>query len=64
DSWSNAKELIGITAQANDTKPGQLMFPTRVALSGQAGGPDLGAILKILGKDECIRRLRRAVCIL
>ncbi|MBT7958033.1 MAG: glutamate--tRNA ligase [Akkermansiaceae bacterium] len=64
DSWGNAKELIGITAQANDTKPGQLMFPTRVALSGQAGGPDLGAILKILGKDECVRRLRRAVCIL
>ncbi|MGB0774582.1 MAG: glutamate--tRNA ligase, partial [Akkermansiaceae bacterium] len=42
-------------------KPGQLMFPTRVALSGQAGGPDLGAILEILGKDRCVARLRAFV---
>ena len=37
------------------------MFPTRVALSGQSGGPDLGAILEILGKDESIRRIRRTI---
>lgn len=64
DAWTGAKDTIAATAQANDAKPGQLMFPTRVALSGQGGGPDLGAILDILGKDECVRRIRRAVCIL
>lgn len=64
DSWKDAKEAIGSTAKANDAKPGQLMFPTRFALSGQAGGPDLGMILEILGRDECVRRIRRAVCIL
>ena len=37
------------------------MFPTRVALSGKSGGPDLGAILDILGKDECVRRVKRTV---
>ena len=37
------------------------MFPTRVALSGQAGGPDLGAILEILGQSECVRRIRRTI---
>jgi glutamyl-tRNA synthetase len=35
------------------------MFPLRIALSGKSGGPDLGAILGILGKNECVRRLKR-----
>jgi glutamyl/glutaminyl-tRNA synthetase len=56
-----AKEVISETAKANGAKPGQLMFPTRVALSGQSGGPDLGAILDILGKDESIRRVQRTI---
>jgi glutamyl-tRNA synthetase len=60
DPWSAdaAKECIGATAKANGAKPGQLMFPTRVALSGKTGGPDLGDILGILGKQECVKRLR------
>ncbi|MGB2403373.1 MAG: glutamate--tRNA ligase [Akkermansiaceae bacterium] len=59
NDWSVAKEVISETAKANGAKPGQLMFPTRVALSGQSGGPDLDAILNILGKDESIRRIRQ-----
>ncbi|MGJ8656087.1 MAG: glutamate--tRNA ligase [Akkermansiaceae bacterium] len=59
--WSDAKESIGTTAKENGAKPGQLMFPTRVALSGMTGGPDLGEILVILGQEESIRRIRRAV---
>ena len=62
--WSEAKATIGATAKANGAKPGQLMFPTRVALSGQGGGPDLGDILNILGKDECVRRVQRTVNVL
>ena len=60
DDWSAeaAKEAIGATATAHGAKPGQLMFPTRVALSGKGGGPDLGDILDILGKDACVKRLR------
>ncbi|SHI89097.1 glutamyl-tRNA synthetase [Rubritalea squalenifaciens DSM 18772] len=59
--WSQAKETIGETAKANGAKPGQLMFPTRVALTGAAGGPDLGDILNIMGHKESVRRIRRAV---
>lgn len=59
--WSEAKGSIGTTAKENGAKPGQLMFPTRVALSGMTGGPDLGEILNILGQEESIRRVRRAV---
>ena len=61
NDWSTAKEVISETAKANGAKPGQLMFPTRVALSGQSGGPDLGAILNILGKDESVRRVHRTI---
>ena len=59
--WTEAKSTIGATAKENGAKPGQLMFPTRVALSGMSGGPDLGEILNILGKEESIRRINRSV---
>lgn len=59
--WSEAKNCIGATAKENGVKPGQLMFPTRVALSGMSGGPDLGEILNILGREESVRRVKRAV---
>lgn len=58
--WSaeTAKEALAKLAQARDTKPGKLMFPLRVALSGRGHGPDLGDILNLLGKERSIARLR------
>ena len=64
DDWSEAKNTVGATAKANGAKPGQLMFPLRIALSGKGGGPDLGAILSILGQEESIRRIRRTTGLL
>ena len=60
--WSAdaAKEAIATVATANGAKPGQLMFPVRVALSGRAHGPDLGDIFAILGKERVVARLRNA----
>lgn len=62
--WSTAKENVGATAKAEGAKPGQLMFPLRVALSGKTGGPDLGDILNILGQDESVRRINRLTALL
>ena len=59
NNWGEAKEAIGETAKANNAKMGQIMFPTRVALSGLGGGMDLGIIISILGKEKCITRLER-----
>ncbi|MDA0767268.1 MAG: glutamate--tRNA ligase family protein [Verrucomicrobia bacterium] len=59
--WSSPKDAIAATATAAGAKPGQLMFPLRVALSGKTGGPDLDAILTILGRDESIRRIEQTV---
>ncbi len=53
-----AKEAIGEVAKANGAKPGQLMFPTRVALSGRGHGPDLGDIFTILGQERTVSRLK------
>ena len=61
EDWDSAKETVALTAKAAGAKPGQLMFPLRIALSGKSGGPDLGAILTILGKKECVRRLQRFI---
>ncbi|MEO7341635.1 MAG: glutamate--tRNA ligase family protein [Luteolibacter sp.] len=61
--WSAdaAKAALSETAVAAGAKPGQLMFPLRVALSGRGHGPDLGDILNLLGKDRCVRRVRKFV---
>jgi glutamyl-tRNA synthetase len=58
--WSAdaAKAALNETAKAAGAKPGQLMFPLRVALSGRGHGPDLGDILNILGKDRSTQRVR------
>lgn len=58
--WSAdaAKAALGEVAKEAGAKPGQLMFPLRVALSGRAHGPDLGDILTLLGRDRCVARLR------
>lgn len=59
--WSAdaAKAALNDVAKAAGAKPGQLMFPLRVALSGRGHGPDLGDILDLLGKDRCTRRVQR-----
>jgi glutamyl-tRNA synthetase len=58
--WSAdaAKAALNEVAKAAGAKPGQLMFPLRVALSGRAHGPDLGDILNLLGKERCALRVR------
>ena len=61
DDWSSASEAIKATAGEHDVKPGKLMFPLRVALSGRGGGPSLDDMLAILGKDESIRRIEGTV---
>lgn len=60
NDWSAdaAKAALTDVAKAAGAKPGQLMFPLRVALSGRAHGPDLGDILNLLGKNRCAARVK------
>ncbi len=59
--WSAdaAKAALQATAVAAGTKPGSLMFPLRVALSGRAHGPDLGEMLDLLGRERCVNRVQQ-----
>ena len=40
---------------------GAVMPPLRICISGEQGGPDLCPVLEVLGRDEVVRRLDRAV---
>lgn len=42
-------------------KPVVLIHPTRLALSGVTGGPSLFEMMELLGKEECLGRLKRAI---
>lgn len=48
------------TAAAVGAKPNELLLPTRVAVSGRAAGPNLFAMLEILGKERVLSRLKNA----
>lgn len=60
-NWSSqtAKTALHEVATSAGSKPGQLMFPLRVALSGRSHGPDLDDILNLLGKERCSQRIRK-----
>lgn len=64
--WSAdaAKEALNQVAKALGGKPGQLMFPLRVALSGRGHGPDLGDMLSLLGRERCVTRVREFAAML
>jgi len=51
-TWTGAiKEATGVKGKA-------LFMPLRQALTGQDHGPDMGALLPLIGRDKAIERLR------
>jgi nondiscriminating glutamyl-tRNA synthetase len=38
-----------------------LWMPVRIALTGEMHGPELPAVIEILGKDVCIERLQKQI---
>jgi len=57
----NAEEILNALAEEKGIKRGQLIHPTRLAVSGMTVGPGLFEILDILGKEKSVERLRKAV---
>jgi glutamyl-tRNA synthetase len=55
DSWS---KLTSELKAQTDRKGKSLFMPLRLALTGQAHGPDMGAILPLLGAQKAKARLR------
>ena len=48
-------------ADERDVGAGRIIHPARLAVSGRTFGPGVFGLLVSVGKEECIRRLRRAV---
>lgn len=54
------KELVGL-AQKLELKNGQLLWPLRVALSGEQFSPGVFEIIWVLGKDESVKRMKNTL---
>ncbi|MDP6419217.1 MAG: glutamate--tRNA ligase [Candidatus Krumholzibacteria bacterium] len=54
------KSLLKEVGKESGRKGKELFMPTRVALTGQTHGPDLGATAELLGRELVIERLRKA----
>jgi glutamyl-tRNA synthetase len=55
---------IKLWANENNIKLGMIMAPLRIALVGALKGPDVFAICHVLGKENCLERIRNAISII
>ena len=63
DEQTLETQLRDLAAQ-HEVGAGRIIHPVRLAVSGTTAGPGLFALLRVLGRDVCVRRLRNAVRIL
>ena len=57
DVWH---ELTGELKQATGRKGKALFLPLRQALTGRDHGPDMAALLPLIGRESAVARLRAA----
>ncbi len=57
DTW---KALTNAVADATGAKGRALFHPLRLALTGEDQGPEMAALLPLLGRDRTAARLQRA----
>ena len=60
-SAENAKEILDNLMSEKNVKPGQVMQALRLAVTGKGSGPDLMEVLKILGSNEVVSRIQKAL---
>jgi glutamyl-tRNA synthetase len=60
--WTHAslETTLKATATTLGIKTGEMVHPSRVALSGRSVGPGLYEMIEVLGKDRTLARLERA----
>lgn len=60
----NLEQTLRAIAEENDAGAGRIIHPTRLALSGVTFGPGLFEMMVLIGKEECVRRMRKAAEVL
>jgi glutamyl-tRNA synthetase len=58
------EEMLRALADEKEVGAGQLIHPARLATSGRSYGPGVFSLLAVLGRERCVRRMRRAVEVL
>jgi glutamyl-tRNA synthetase len=58
------RTILMSAAEKFNSDRGKLLWPLRVALSGKEKSPPLFEIAEILGKEEALKRIRRAIQLL
>ena len=63
EEWTveNVEDELRNLSDRKNISPAKLIHPVRLALSGTGAGPSLFHMMKVLGKDICVRRLKKAV---
>ena len=51
-------------AEGHGVGAGQLIHPTRLAITGVGNGPSLFHMMEVLGKEACLRRIEAALKVL
>jgi len=55
------ENVVRKVASSLQIKGGQIIHPTRVALSGKKVGPGLFELMVVLGQDKTVKRLKKAI---
>lgn len=63
ETWSaeQTQQIVEVTAESHELKLGKLAQPLRVALTGQAASPGIGATLALVGRERTLQRIDRAI---
>ncbi|HET6566802.1 MAG TPA: glutamate--tRNA ligase [Rhodothermales bacterium] len=59
-----AEEALRSLSEEKGVGGGKIIHPVRLALSGVTVGPGLFEMMEVLGKETCLRRIRRAIQVL
>ena len=57
----DGEKTLSDFANANGIKMNNVFMPLRVAITGESVSPPLGDSIKILGKDETLKRIKSAI---
>ena len=61
---AQAEAMLRAIAEERGAGAGRIIHPVRLAVSGVPGGPSLFEMMAVLGRDACVRRIRKAVGVL
>ncbi len=60
-TYGNIQAALEQVVEELDTKFGKIAQPMRVALTGGTVSPGIGEVIEILGKEEVIKRIQKAI---